>query len=92
LPSPGRTITYRVLPDEQTVLLVDPVNEPLPNCSVVDRTNWTCEDRNGGTFGFVSGSYFFTMKRPYSPDVLDGRRYHVSKWRYHWLRVSIVFP
>jgi hypothetical protein len=90
-PNPGTPTTYRILRDEQAVL-VHTADRPvarLSGCAILDRKNWTCGDEQNRSLGFVEGRYFFN---PDPSDPAPAWRYHVSKWRYNWLRVVTFLP
>jgi hypothetical protein len=90
-PDPGPQTTYRLLRDEQAVL-VHTADRPvfrLSGCAILDRSNWTCSDEQDRALGFVEGRFFFS---PDPADPVEAWRYHVSKWRYNWLRVATLLP
>jgi hypothetical protein len=53
-------VTYKVLVDQQAVILILPDFPPrrLKDCVVVSRTDWKCESFVGGDFGFQGGQFW----------------------------------
>ena len=73
-------VTYKVLIDQQVVILILPDLPPrrLKDCVVVSRTDWKCDSIDGRDFGFQGGQFWEE-----SPNATPKARF-VN--RFQWLR------
>lgn len=77
--------TYKVSETRQEVIhwTDDSPPETLKNCSVVNRTNWSCKYNDGSAeFGFTKGNYFQYILRDSASSFMDDNTHYVSRLRY----------